>query len=185
MTEIQRTFDGCLAAAEETFGAREAGWDYKVKLLETRDNPETVVLGPGRVRINLNKYLNEGGKLVIAVGYIFEAGHEAVHCLNPRNGGATFLEEAVAVAFSLRVSGVAKRQGFYGVAQNLSELPQDYRRAVELATKIDDDVVRLGRRLRERVGSLKNVGPADVKELYPQVPESIVLEILGAFPRQG
>lgn len=172
--EIRVTVDYCLAAAGEAFGALEAGWDYEVKLRATPAYPETVVVGPGKVRINLTADCSR-------VGYVFEAGHEAVHCLNPCNHGETFLEEAVAVAFSLRVTET--RFGRTGLDR--CKLTQDYERALRLAATIDDDVVRLGRRLRGHVGNLRKVGLAAVKELYPHTPESIVRQILEAFPRQG
>ena len=163
----------CRAAAGETFGALEAGWDYEVESRKTPAYPETVVVGPGKVHIYLTARRSR-------VGYIFEAGHEAVHCLNPCNGGASFLEEAVAVAFSLKVT--EKRFGRIGLER--CELSKDYKRARRLAVAIDDDVVRLGRRLRGHVGNLRKVGLAAIKELYPHAPESIARQILDRFPRQ-
>ena len=172
--EIRVTVDCCLAAAEEAFGALETGWDYQVELRESPAHPETVVVGPGKVRI----YLTAGRS---RVGYIFEAGHEAVHCLNPSNHGETFLEEAVAVAFSLRMT--ENRFGPPGLDR--CKLTEKYERAVRLAATIDDDVVGLGRRLRGHVGNLGKVSLAAVKELYPHVPEPIVRQVLEEFPRQG
>ena len=172
--EMRGTVDYCLAAAGEAFGALEAGWDYEVESRETPARPETVVVGPGKVRI----YLTAGCS---RVGYVFEAGHEAVHCLNPCNYGETFLEEAVAVAFSLKVT--EKRFGRTGLER--CKLTENYERALRLAVTIDDDVVRLGRRLRGHVGNLRKVGLAAIKELYPHAPESIARQILDPFPRQG
>ena len=171
--EIQLMVDDCLAAAGEAFGELEAGWDHQVELREDPARPETVVVGPGKIRINLTVGRSR-------VGYVFEAGHEAVHCLNPSNYGDTFLEEAVAAAFSLAVT--ENRFGLAGL--DLCRLTKNYERAVRLAAALDDDVVRLGRRLRGQFGSLRDVGPDDVKNLYPQAPESIVRQLLEAFPRQ-
>ncbi len=166
--------DYCLAAAGEAFGALEAGWDYKVELRETPPYPETVVVGPGKMCINLTAGRSR-------IGYVFEAGHEAVYCLNPCNNGANFLEEAVAVAFSLKVT--EKQFGRPGLDR--CELSENYKQARRLAAAIDDDIVRLGRRLRGHVGSLRKVEPATVKELYPHAPELIVRQILETFPRWG
>ena len=113
--EIRVTVDCCLAEAGEAFGALETGWDYQVELRESPAHPETVVVGPGKVRI----YLTAGRS---RVGYLFEAGHEAVHCLNPSNYGETFLEEAVAVAFSLRVDREAVRSSWLGPLQTNREI---------------------------------------------------------------
>ena len=172
--EIREMVDYSLAAAGEAFGALEAGWEYMVELREIPPYPETVVVGPSKVCIHLTACRSRAG-------YVFEAGHEAVHCLNPCNNGTTFLEEAVAVAFSLEV--VEKQFGRTGLDR--CELPENYKRAVRWAAAVDDDVVRLGRRLRGHVGSLRKVEPATVKELYPHAPEAIVRQILETFPRWG
>lgn len=171
--EIQEIVDYCLAEAGEAFGALEAGWDYKVKLRETPSYPETVVVGPGKVCINLTAGCTW-------VGCVFEAGHEVVHCLNPCNNGETFLEEAVAVAFSLKMT--EKKFGRAGLDR--CELSENYKQAVRLAAAIDDDIVRLGQRLRGQVGNLRKVEPATIKELYPHAPERIVRQILETFPRR-
>ena len=172
--EIRVAVDYCLAAAGEAFGALEAGWDYQIELRDTPARPETVVVGPGQVRIYLTADCSR-------VGYVFEAGHEAVHCLNPCNYEETFLEEAVAVAFSLQVT--EKRFGRTGLDR--CKLTENYEQAVRWAAAIDDDVVRLGRRLRGHVGNLRKVELVAVKELYRHAPESIVRQILEAFPRQS
>ena len=172
--EIRVTVDCCLAAVGEAFGALETGWDYQVELRESPAHPETVVVGPGKVRIYLTADRSR-------VGYVFEASHEAVHCLNPSNHGETFLEEAVAVAFSLRMT----EKWFGRPGLDRCKLTDKYERAVQLAATIDDDVVRLGRRLRGHVGNLREVEQAAVQELYPHVPDTIVRQVLEEFPRQG
>ena len=172
--EIRVTVGYCLAAAGEAFGGLEPGWDYQVELRETPDYPETVVVGPGKVRIYLTVNRSR-------VGYLFEAGHEVVHCLNPCNYGETFLEEAVAAVFSLRVT----ENRFGSIGLDLCKLSENYERAVRLAAAIDDDVVRLGRQLRGHVGNLRKAEPDAVKELYPDAPESIVRQVREAFPRRG
>ncbi len=172
--EVRVTVDDCLTAARETFGALEAGWEYHVVLREAPTYPETVVVGPGRVRIYLTADRSR-------VGYVFEAGHEAVHCLNPYNYGETFLEEAIASEFSLRVT--EKRFGRAGLDR--CKLTGARERAVLLAATIDDDIVRLGQRPRGHVGNLRKVELATLRELYPHAPESILRQILEVFPRQG
>ncbi len=172
--EIREMVAYCLTEAGEAFGALEAGWDYKVKLRKNPPYPETVVVGPGKVCINLTTCRSR-------VGYVFEAGHEAVHCLNPCNNGENLLEEAVAVAFSLKVT----EEQFGRTGLDCCELSENYKQAVRLAAAIDDDIMRLGQRLRGQVGNLRKVEPATIKELYPDAPELIVRQILETFPRRG
>ncbi len=160
--------------AEGTLGARSPGWQYKVQLRDTPPYPETVIVGPDLVCVWLTKDRSR-------VGYLYEAGHETVHCLNPGPPDATYLEEAVAAAFSRWL--VSNRFGQIGLEK--TKLTEDYGKALQMASAIDVDVVRLGRRLRGHIGSLRDVSSATIRELYPRCPDSTVQQILAAFPRQG
>lgn len=114
------------------------------------------------------------------VGYYYEAAHEAVHCLNPIPpiAGATYLEEAVASEFSLDI--VRRNFGSYGLDKCVSS--PDYIQARDLASEIDGSIIGLGKRLRERAGSLECVTPETIKELYPQVHDSVVASVLNPNP---
>ena len=160
--------------AEATFGQRSPGWQYKVQLRSTPAYPETVIVGPELVCVWLTKERSR-------VGYFLEAGHEAVHCLNPGPPNVTYLEEAVAAAFSRWL--VSSRFGQLGLGKTM--LTKDYIVALQMASAIDTDVVRLGSRLRGHVGSLREVSSAAIRTLYPGSPDSTVQEILEAFPRQS
>lgn len=172
--EINDTFRGCLSKVESAFGALSPGWQHTLRLRDSPPYPETVITGPNTVSVWVTKGRSR-------VGYLFEAGHEAVHCLNPSLIRATYLEEAVAGAFSQSL--VFGRFGQLGLERTL--LTRDYNLALEMAVAIDRDVVRLGRRLRGHVGSLRKVPPEAVRELYPQAPDSTVQHILKMFPWQS
>ena len=94
--DIHDTFRECLSQAEAAFGARCPGWQYAVRLRDSPSLPETVVTSIDMVTVWLTKERSR-------VGYLFEAGHEVVHCLNPGPPDSTYLEEAVATAFSRRL----------------------------------------------------------------------------------
>ena len=172
--EVHLIFWECLSSAEATFGARSLGWQYKVQLRDTPAYPETVIAGTELVCVWLTKGRSR-------VGYLYEAGHEAVHCLNPGPSDATYLEEGVAAAFSRLL--VSSRFGQLGLEKTM--LTKDYSNALKMASAIDTDIVRLGRRLRGHVGSLRDVSTAAIRELYPRSPDSTVQQILEAFPRQS
>ena len=172
--EVHLIFWECLSSAEATFGARSPGWQYKVQLRDTPAYPETVIAGTELVCVWLTKGRSR-------VGYLYEAGHEAVHCLNPGPSDATYLEEGVAAAFSRLL--VSSRFGQLGLEKTM--LTKDYSNALKMASAIDTDIVRLGRRLRGHVGSLRDVSTAAIRELYPRSPDSTVQQILEAFPRQS
>ena len=170
--ETERIFLWCLNEAAGAFGPLEPGKRYTLRLrAENVGGPETICLGD-QVIICLTEGRN-------ALGFHFEAGHEAVHCLNPRPGRtATYLEEAVATAFSLDV--VDRTFGAEGVVQ--CRVPRNYRVARDLAATVDQDIIRLGKRLRERCGSLGNVTHEAFAELYPGSADSTVDFLLTRFP---
>ena len=172
--DIHDTFRECLSQAEAAFGARSSGWQYAVRLRNHPSLPETVVTSIDMVTVWLTKERSR-------VGYVLEAGHEVVHCLNPGPPDSTYLEEAVATAFSLRL--VFSRFGQPRLDR--ITLTKDYILALGMAATIDRDVVELGRRLRGHAGSLRKVRPEAVRELYPHAPYSTVQQILEMFPRQG
>ena len=172
--EIHNTFRECLSKAVAAFGPPSHGWQYAVLLRDPPSLPETVVTGIDMVTVWLSRERSR-------VGYLFEAGHEVVHCLNPGPPDATYLEEAVATAFSRLL--VHSRFGQTGLAS--TELTSEYSLALAMAASVDWDIVRLGRRLRYQVGSLRKTRPETVLGLYPRAPGSTVHLMLRKFPRQA
>lgn len=173
---VQRIFWDCLSEAEHTFGGpHEAHWTYTVQLRPSPSHPETINDGQSQVMVWLTSRRSW-------VGYYFEAAHEAVHCLNPNipSGSAKYIEEAVASEFSLEV--VHRVFGQWGVSQCTTT--PNYQWARALASEIDNDVIRLGRRLRERAGALGRATVKIIEDLYPDAPQSAVLDSLRQFPRQ-
>ena len=172
---IQSIFWHCLTEAERIFGPRAVGWEYTVRLRKSPLYPETINDGQSQVTV----WLTEGRSWV---GYYFEAAHEAVHCLNPAipSGSAMFIEEAVGTEFSLEV--VRRIFGQRGVDN--CTIPLKYRNARELASVIDEDMIRLGRRLRKHAGALGRVTAEAIEELYPEAPQRSILGSLKRLPRQ-
>lgn len=174
-SQIGRIIQHCLGETIRTFGPLATGWHHVVRFRQSPPFPETTNDGISTVTVWLTTKRSW-------VGYFFEAAHEAVHCLNPivPTGPAMYIEEAVASTFSLEVVRL-----FFGqTAANECHLPQDYRNAIDLASQIDDDVVRLGQRLRESAGALESVTAQTIEELYPHAPQGAVLSSLRRFPKQ-
>ena len=174
-TEREITFQSCLDVAECTFGPRDARWDIALRLVQRRSPrraPETLPCGQGRAKVRL--YIDTTWE-----GFILEAAHEAVHCLNPGNG-ATYLEEGVATAFSLAVV-----DGSLGRPEADSpRVSNDYQDALDRACAIEPDIIGLGQQLRERVGSLRAVTPAVILERSPGTSFEVAQAALQVFPRQ-
>ena len=175
LANIQCIFSHCLLEAERTFGPRAPGWEYTVQLRQHPLNPETINDGQNQVTV----WLSHGRSWV---GYFFEAAHEAVHCLNPivPSGSATYIEEAVATEFSLGV--VHQVFGSEGVEKCV--ITPHYKRARNLASEIDSDLIRLGQILRDCTDSLESVTAKVIEDLYPHAPQQAVRASLGRFPRQ-
>ena len=106
---------------------------------------------------------------------VFEMAHETVHLLNPILGDANNLEEGIAVAFSLRV------QPLYGI-RVLVSMPS-YIHALSLVSELPGDPLEVGRRVRERVGTLSAVTTQDLRDLFPNTNKGILSELSARFVR--
>lgn len=108
---------------------------------------------------------------------VFEMAHETVHLLNPIIGNANFLEEGVAVAFSLRV------QPLYGISVTPSM--RSYIHALQLVNALPRDPLVAAKQVRERVGALSLATPQDLVALFPNVDEAIANQLTMAFVRDA
>ena len=172
--EIQSIFWDCLSDAENAFGPKRPELQYEVRITEEKKYPETINYGT-KVLVFLTRGRSR-------IGYYYEAGHEAVHCLNGVNH-STYLEEAVATAFALHK--VRSTFGQDGVDK--CQVSSDYQRAIDLVHQVDTDVITFGRQVRELVGygSLsKDVTPSVLAELYPDAPQPAIDTLTSDFPRQ-
>ena len=174
---VKAIFSECFEMAEQTFGAREPRWEYTVILREGLP-PVTVNDGHSQVFV----FLSTGRSLI---GYFFEAAHEAIHCLSPNvpSGSATYLEEAIAADFSLKV--VQHKFGQEIGLEQRNYISADYHTAMSLSAVIDIETIRIGQQVRERHGSFSvGITPESLHEMYPHAPSSVRHGLLQGFPRQ-
>ena len=104
---------------------------------------------------------------------VFEMAHETVHLLNPIPGNANYLEEGVAVAFSLSVQQV------YGIC--IPPRMKSYLCALGLVVALPGGPLEAGRRVRERVGALSDATVQDLEELFPSVDGSVLSKLVEEF----
>lgn len=171
--EIQSIFWDCLSEAEDTFGPKRPELQYEVRITDEKKYPETINYGT-KVLV----FLTQGRS---RIGYYYEAGHEAVHCLNAVRQ-ATYLEEAVATAFALHKVRIAFGQ--FGVDR--CQVSSDYQHATDLARQVDTDIIRFGRQLRALIGygSLsKDVTASMIVKLYRDAPQPVIDALTSDFPR--
>ena len=109
---------------------------------------------------------------------VFQLAHETIHLLNPQIGDGNYLEEGIAVEFSLRI------QPRYNI--NIVVNLQVYKDALELVWQLPVDSLSAAKRIRESVGSL-NVGKVtaqDLEKLFPDVDKDILIKLVAPFPHQ-
>ena len=108
---------------------------------------------------------------------VFEMAHETVHLLNPIPGDANYLEEGVAVVFSLSVQPV------YGISMPVSM--QSYQYALQLVSTLPGGPLEVGRRVRDRVGGLDVATEQDLTELFPGADRVILSKLAERFVRDA
>lgn len=106
---------------------------------------------------------------------IYEIAHETVHLLNPISGNANYLEEGVAVAFSLAI------QPLYGIC-NPTRM-KSYQFALGLVGVLPNGPLEVGRLVRERVGALSAATVHDLEDLFPSVDRTILGKLVEEFER--
>ena len=106
---------------------------------------------------------------------VFEMAHETVHLLNPIPGNANYLEEGVAVAFSLGV------QQLYVVSVQTSM--KSYLYALQLVSMLLGGPFEAGKRVRDRVGALSDATVEVLEELFPSIDEAVLSNLAEEFVR--
>ena len=107
---------------------------------------------------------------------VYELAHETVHLLNPKPGGGTWLEEGIAVAFSVYA------QTQYNLKPQSINM-QSYRRALQLVSELPPDLLAAGRLIRETCGSLNKANPCTLETLFPDVDTAILTLLCESFDR--
>ncbi|OCH70093.1 hypothetical protein A6D94_21800 [Vibrio splendidus] len=98
---------------------------------------------------------------------LFELAHETVHLLNPVLGNTNYLEEGVAVAFSIEMS------------KNETNHPMEtedptYLDAYRLVQLLPNNMYESVKMIRDKCGSLGEASVADLTELFPELePQTI------------
>lgn len=125
----------------------------------------------------MNSYDGKGAWAVLsanAAGYwpttLYELAHETVHLLNPVVGYTNYLEEGVAVAFSVDMS---KTQ----TTHPMSPCDQFYSKAYELVQKLPNGVYESAKQIRAQCGSLGAASPAALIQLFPELDVQLIEDL--------
>ena len=98
---------------------------------------------------------------------VYEMAHETVHLLNPIPGNASYLEEGVAVEFSLMA------QQSYDISIQEPKM-ESYLKALLLVRMLPGGSLEAAKRLRQRIGALSDVRGEHLVEMFPQTDRSIL-----------
>jgi hypothetical protein len=101
---------------------------------------------------------------------VYELAHETVHLLNPIAGYTNYLEEGVAVAFSLHA------QDLYGLTRFNTTI-QSYIDAVKLTEPLPGGTLDFGRAVRRRFGCLHGFNAAQLHEAFPAISAEIASQL--------
>ena len=108
---------------------------------------------------------------------VYELAHETVHLLNPvKQGEANYLEEGVAVAFSIYV------QKAYGVGIQRPSIPS-YVYALSLVEALPNKPLTSAGRIRREFGRFSHVSKDDLVKLFPEMDVDVANHLSDRFKR--
>lgn len=103
-----------------------------------------------------------------AAGYwptaVYELAHESVHLMNPIPGHTNFLEEGIAVAFSIAMSSET--------GHTMSPDIPAYLEALSLVRLLPHSPLEAGRQIRLHCNALSSATEGDLVAIFPSVEES-------------
>lgn len=109
---------------------------------------------------------NAGGYWPTAM---YELAHETVHLLNPIIGGAKYLEEGLAVKFSVEMSAITTHP--------MEPIDVFYKHALDLVNSLPSDPYAIAKTCRATCGSLDCVTPSHLVAICPRVPIGVANEL--------
>ncbi|MGN2430682.1 hypothetical protein [Pseudomonas syringae] len=109
---------------------------------------------------------------------IHELAHETIHLLDPRPGypigdGASWLEEGIAVNFSLAISSAVGNKGKVSIKK--------YSLANGLVNRLGGDLFRKVSDIRKRCGHFSDATVLDVLEFAPNLPRHVAEKLCMSF----
>jgi hypothetical protein len=109
---------------------------------------------------------------------INELAHETIHLLDPRvafpkGEGASWLEEGIAVNFSIVISNAVGNQGKVSLKK--------YRLANGLVNRLGGDMFRIASDIRRKCGHFSDATTSDILEVAPNLPKHIAEKLCANF----
>lgn len=105
---------------------------------------------------------------------IFELAHETVHLLNPVVGTTNWLEEGIAVAFSVHMT-----EDLVNVSMPITD--PKYRDAYKLIQRFEEPYFTVARKIREAVGALSLADNETLQHLFPSADNHLLQKLVTNF----
>ena len=157
-----------LAIAEKTLGLRDRSKEICRPVFSSQ--------GPC-IRFTLNEESVFAELSLNAAKYwpttLYELAHETVHLLNPITGNANYLEEGVAVAFSLHV------QPTYQICQPVRG--EAYRRAHALVSRLPGGALVAGKFVRNQLGALSSATTLNLSAMFENADIDLLSQLTTEF----
>lgn len=161
-----------LRQAEEKFGSRDPNKKIGQPVFEDKQQ-----IHGGRSPLIINSLDGKSAWAVLsqnAANYwptaLYELAHETIHLLDPVKGFTNYLEEGVAVAFSI--------EAVKNYTNDTMPPPTPhYRRALELVKMLPNDFNTSVRAIREKCNSLGKAQAEDLLSLFPTMDTIIAEEL--------
>jgi hypothetical protein len=107
----------------------------------------------------------------------YELGHEVVHLLDVREGSASWLEEGIAVHFSIRSMCRCRQKPYY------TDDPV-YSQAYRLVNGLPEGPIQFGRKVRAALGSLTGPTTAQLLTMSSKIDARVASRLLDLMPRR-
>lgn len=162
-TEPQELLLQLLDLAERELGPRDSTVQIHPVRISTK-GPRLMNLSPNGAYILLSP-----NSAIYHPTMVYEMAHEVVHLLNPTLGYTNWLEEGVAVAFSLHAMRTFGHTPF--------EPPGIYLEALNLVESMPEGPFASGRQARELAGAMRAVNLEHLKIIAPRHPEAVLQKL--------
>lgn len=169
-TNLRHMQEEILCKAETLLGKRDRKYSLATPAFEA-DGPFIRVIEDEWAVAILSK--NAAGYWPTA---IWELAHECIHLLDPTIGNTNYFEEGIAVIFQEEMTPTLAN-----VSQRVLVSSPHYVHAKNLLSRLPGTPFEAAKKMRLRLGPLRNVTMADLKAVFPSIRDTDAAELATTF----
>ncbi len=158
-----------LARAEDLLGARDVS--KKIYQPVFKENGPYIINTPdlSGAFVALSSSAKESWPCTI-----YELAHETVHLLNPVDGPTNWIEEGIAVAFSVHMT-----EDLVHVSMPITD--PKYQNAYKLIQRFEEPYFTVARKIREAIGALSLAKKETLQPLFPSADNHLLQKLVTTF----